>query len=191
MHLIVGLGNPGAKYLQTRHNIGFMLIDALAYAFSSPPFKSEHKALIGEIRIGSKKALILKPQTYMNLSGESVQAAAHYYKINSKNILVAHDEVDLGFGSIKFQKNKGHGGHNGIRNIHQILGTKEYMRLRMGVSRPSNSKMDVADYVLQNFSNDELKQIPDILNNSCDAVECFIGEGAEAAGNKFNSKEVK
>ena len=184
--MIVGLGNPGAKYSLTRHNIGFMLIDALAHAFSSPGFKSEHKAQLATIRLGSTRALLVKPQTFMNLSGESVQAIAHYYKVETEDILVAHDEVDLPYESVKFQKNRGHGGHNGIRNIHQMLGTKEYMRLRMGVDRPSNSKMDVADYVLQNFSKEELDKMPDYLNHCVNAVECFITEGPEAAGNKFN-----
>lgn len=186
MQLIVGLGNPGAKYQLTRHNIGFMVIDSLAHINRAENFKKEHKALTAKIRVDGQIALLAKPQTYMNLSGESVQALMSYYNIDIDDVLVIHDEVELPYESVRFQKNRGHGGHNGIRNIHKILGSKEYKRLRLGVSRPSNPNMDVADFVLQNFSNDEMKTLPDFLSLCCESVEIYLTDGFEKAATRYN-----
>jgi len=186
MKLIVGLGNPGSKYLLTRHNIGFMVIDAMASMHGSS-FSSEHKSLTCKVRLGSEIALLVKPQTYMNDSGQATQALMAYYKIKEKDLLVLHDEVDQIFGEIKYQKNRGHGGHNGIRDIHSMIGTKDYTRLRIGVGRP-NGKMDVASFVLQNFSKEEQADISFILDECVKSVENFCKEGFELTANKFNQK---
>ena len=184
MKLIVGLGNPGSKYLLTRHNIGFLGIDALASIYGVS-FSTEHKSQTTKIRVGSDLALLVKPQTYMNDSGEAVQSIMAYYKITEENLLVLHDEVDQPFGEIKYQKDRGHGGHNGIRDIHSKIGTKNYTRLRIGVGRP-NGKMDVASFVLQNFSNDEQKDMPLIIDECARSIENFCKEGFELTANKFN-----
>lgn len=188
MKLIIGLGNPGQKYLMTRHNIGFRCIDALAYAFQSPPFKKEHKAEVTKIRVNTTQIIIAKPQTFMNLSGESVQSLMKYYDVATEDLLVIHDEVDLPFGQLKVQSSRGHGGNNGIRSIHQHLGTNEYGRIRFGVGRPPNPRMDVADYVLQNFNTQEEAELTDYLNTVNDAVEEFALNGLQSTANKFNQK---
>lgn len=188
MFLIVGLGNPGPKYQFNRHNIGFMVVDGLARSFSDGQFKAEHKALVTKIRMGSTPALLAKPQTYMNLSGESTQALCSYYDIDKDKILVIHDEVDLPFGEMKYQKKRGHGGHNGVRDINKNLGGNDYARLRLGISRPPNDRMAVADYCLSDFSKDEMKTLPDLLSLACESVEAFVRDGFEYAANNYNQK---
>ena len=191
MQLIVGLGNPGSKYLMTRHNIGFMVVDSLAHRFADGSFKSEHKTLTCKIRIQGQMALLAKPQKYMNLSGECVRAIVDYYDIAIEDILVIHDDIDQPFGALRFQTNRGHGGHNGIRDIHKHLNTKEYNRLKLGVGRPSHPGMDVADYVLQNFNQEEQKQLPDYLGLCTDAVEAYILDGMNKAATRFNQTTIK
>lgn len=191
MHLIVGLGNPGAKYSLTRHNIGFMVIDALAHYFSYGRFKREHRAETALVKVGRESVLLTKPQTFMNLSGESVRPLIDYYDIEFFQILVIHDEVDLPFGTMKYQKNRGHGGHNGVRSIHKHLGTNEYCRLRAGVGRPQNIRMDVADFVLQNFSTEEQGEVPDFLSRVGDSVIHFIEKGFAATANYYNQIPLK
>lgn len=191
MQLIVGLGNPGAKYLMTRHNIGFMVVDSLAHQLNEGQFKSEHKSLVCKAHLQGEVVLLAKPQKYMNLSGESVRALIDYYSIPIENILVVHDDIDQAFGALRFQVNRGHGGHNGIRDIHKHLNSKEYNRLKLGVGRPSHAAMDVADYVLQNFNSDEQKKLPDFLNLCVDSVECYILNGLNKAATKYNSTPQK
>ena len=187
MKLIVGLGNPGAKYSLTRHNIGFLVIDALAKAYGVSDFRSECKSLTFKTKVGDHDCLFAKPQTFMNLSGEAVQALMSFYKISIEDLLIAHDEVDLPFGALRFQTNRGHGGNNGIRSIHQVLGDKNYDRLKIGIGRPANSKMDMAAYVLQNFNKDEWKFMEDEHLSYCvDAVECYITNGLNLAATQYN-----
>ena len=189
MHLIIGLGNPGAKYQLTRHNIGFMIIEALAHHFGSPHFKSEHRAEVTKIKNHSKPLLLAKPQTFMNLSGESVRSLVDYYNIDLKKLLIIHDEVDLPFGSIKYQYQRGHGGHNGIRSAHQHLKTNEYSRLRVGIGRPENNQMEVANYVLQKFSDKELKELPDFLSHTGESIMYFIEKGFSSTANHYNQND--
>ncbi len=197
MKLIVGLGNPGTKYQLTRHNIGFLFIDALAEAFGgSRSFKSEFKAETQKIKIGAEQVLIMKPQTFMNLSGESVQPALSFYNMTVDDLLVVHDEVDVPFGQMKFQRARGHGGHNGIRNIHQLLGTNDYGRLRLGVGRPPvfvgddgekrKAVMEVHEWVLNNFAKDEMSKMPDYLNQAIKGAELWSAKGLQAASTEFN-----
>ncbi len=158
MKLIVGLGNPGPTYQSTRHNIGFMVIDKLIEELN--PNNITKKSFEGEL-YKSKDLLLLKPTTFMNLSGKSVQSVSHFFKIDLDNILVIHDDIDLSFGALKIKKGGGHGGHNGLRSIDSLLG-KEYNRLRLGVDKPSRKEM-VANYVLGKFNSDEQKLLDNFI----------------------------
>ncbi len=197
MKMIVGLGNPGPKYQITRHNIGFLFIDALVEVFEGQrQFKNEFKAETQKIKIHGEQVLLVKPQTFMNLSGEAVQALLAFYNLQASDLLVVHDEVDQSFGALKFQTKRGHGGHNGIRNIHQMLATEDYGRMRMGVGRPpvfvndagekTRSTMDVADWVLQNFSKEEQQKLPDFLEVGIQGVEVWVAKGLDMAATQFN-----
>lgn len=202
MKLIVGLGNPGPKYQLTRHNIGFLFVDALTQVFGGDrsAFKNEFKAETQKIKVGSETLLLCKPQTFMNLSGEAVGAILKFYNIQVSDLLVVHDEVDQPFGAMKFQIKRGHGGHNGIRNIHQILGTDDYSRLRLGVGRPPvivndagekiRSSMDTADWVLHNFSREEQQKMPDFLDLAIQGLEVWIKDGMSMAATQFNSRTI-
>lgn len=190
MRMIVGLGNPGPKYLVTRHNIGFMVIDALANEWKlSGQFRDDKKALVAKDKFNNTDVLLVKPQTFMNLSGESVQPLMHFYKLELSDLLVIHDEVDLPFGQIRFQSHRGHGGQNGVRNIHEHLGGNGYGRLRIGVGRPSHPDFKVGDYVLQSFNTQEQKVLPEFLGLCCEAVETFIEMGLERAATEYNSSK--
>lgn len=201
MKLITGLGNPGPKYQLTRHNIGFLLIDALVESYGAGrSYKSEFKAETQKLKIGDEHVIVCKPQTFMNLSGEAVQPLLKFYNMDVGDLLVVHDEVDQPFGAMKFQIARGHGGHNGIRNIHQLLGTDNYARLRLGVGRPpvfvnengekTRSSMEVADWVLHDFSKDERQKLPDFLNLAIDGIEVWVKHGVGQASTQFNGKSV-
>lgn len=185
MFLIVGLGNPGPRYQLTRHNVGFMVIDALADHLRIPAPTEQFKALVGKTRLDDHDLCLVKPQTYMNLSGESVQGLMAYYKIPLENLLVIHDDIDQSFGEIKFQKNRGHGGHNGVRNIHEKIGS-DYARLKLGVGRPTIPQMDVADYVLQNFAREQESKLAEFIGQAADAALDFVEFGFAVAQNKYN-----
>lgn len=191
MWLVVGLGNPGNKYRFTRHNIGFLAVDGLAQGWTSPAGatseSTEHKALTQRLKVESQPILLAKPQTFMNLSGESVLSLLQFYKIPKEQLVVLQDDIEIPFASMRFHKNRGHGGHNGIKSISQVLGGNDYIRLKLGVGRPPHPEMDVADYVLQNFSSEEMKAMPDFLNRACEAVETLIFEGLDKASSRFNS----
>ncbi len=186
MKLIVGLGNPGSKYMMNRHNIGFMAIDHFNNSYGQGSFKSEHKAEIAKVRLQGEAVVLAKPQTFMNLSGESVQKIMSFYDISIEDLLVIHDEIEIPFESIRYQTARGHGGHNGIRNIHQLLGSNSYDRLRLGVGRPENPKMDVASYVLQNFSDIETNELTDFLSDVTDSLKVYVEDGYEKAASNFN-----
>jgi PTH1 family peptidyl-tRNA hydrolase len=202
LKLIVGLGNPGPKYQLTRHNIGFLFIDALAQVFGGDrgAFKNEFKAETLKIKAGAETLLLCKPQTFMNLSGEAVGPILKFYNMELTDLLVVHDEVDQPFGAMKFQIKRGHGGHNGIRNLHQILGTDDYARLRLGVGRPPvivndagekiRSSMETADWVLHNFSRDEQQKMPDFLELAIQGLEVWMKDGLSQAATQFNSRTI-
>ncbi len=192
MKVVVGLGNPGPKYALNRHNIGFMALDAFARGAGAPEnqWKSEHKALTLKLRIEGEAFLFVKPQTYMNLSGESVAPLMKYYDIHLDDLLVIHDEVDLPFGKIKFQRRRSAGGNNGIKSIHHLLGTDDYVRMRIGVGRPPHPKMSVADWVLQNFSQEEMDRMGEYLDLIGDGVESFILKGFEKSATAFNNRSL-
>lgn len=184
-YLIIGLGNPGREYKDTRHNIGFMMIDLLAVRLDARGMKLQSKAIVTSALHEEHRIILAKPQTYMNLSGHSVQGLLHFYKIPQTHLLVAHDDLDLPFGTIRIRPTGGPGGQRGMANTIELLGTKDFPRLRLGIGRPPG-RMDPKDYVLQNFSKDDLRLLPDILNHAADAALEFVMNGLNAAMNKYN-----
>ncbi len=194
MWLVVGLGNPGSQYKFNRHNIGFMAVDSFLGSEKSGSSKSEFSRQFSQqfksefLKLKSKDEdlLFLKPQTFMNVSGDAVQEAVAFYKVPLDRIIVIHDELDQPFGKIKVQKARGHGGHNGVRDITAKLGTNDYIRLRLGIGRPPNPDMGVADFVLSNFAKDEHAVLEDLLIQSTLALETIIIEGYAKAANKYN-----
>lgn len=154
MRLVVGLGNPGSEYAGTRHNVGFMVADGIQEAFGLPSFTKKFKGLASKGRVAGEDVVVLKPQTYMNLSGESVQAAMAFFKLKPADVLVIHDELDVAPGMLKFKVGGGDAGHNGLKSITQALGTPDYARLRFGIGRPVH-KSQVSDYVLHAFDPEE------------------------------------
>ncbi|HMZ07539.1 MAG TPA: aminoacyl-tRNA hydrolase [Anaerolineales bacterium] len=184
-YLIIGLGNPGREYKETRHNFGFMLIDHLADRIGARGMKVQSKAIVTSGLFEETKLILAKPQTYMNLSGQSVQGLLHFYKIPLENLIVAHDDLDLPYGTIRIRPTGGPGGQRGMANTIELLGTKDFPRLRLGIGRPPG-RMDAKDYVLQNFSKDELKLLPELLTRASDAALEFVKNGLNAAMNKYN-----
>lgn len=187
MKLIIGLGNPGKEYIGTRHNIGFEAIDALAEDYSISVNKSKFKALYGEGRVGSKKAILVKPQTYMNLSGESVKAFATWYKIKEEDILIIYDDVSLPPGKLRIRTKGSAGGHNGIKSIIQHLGTNEFERIKIGIGEKPQG-WNLADYVLSRFTNAEQKIMNETMDDVVGATNTIMEKGIEDAMNKYNPK---
>ncbi|MFN3492392.1 MAG: aminoacyl-tRNA hydrolase, partial [Anaerolineales bacterium] len=184
-YLIIGLGNPGREYKDTRHNIGFMLIDSLAEKLNARGMKVQSKAIVISALYQERKIILAKPQTYMNLSGQSVQGLLHFYKIPFENLLVAHDDLDIPFGTIRIRPTGGPGGQRGMADTIEQLGTKDFPRLRLGIGRPPG-RMQAKDYVLQNFSKDEQKLLPEIISRASDAALEFVMNGLNMAMNKYN-----
>lgn len=195
--LIVGLGNPGTKYGNTRHNIGFMAVDSLAeansinlsrYVFKRELNKKDFESLWGKGSINDKEIVLLKPQTYMNLSGEAVKLLADYFRIEPKDILVIYDDIDLELGSIRIRLSGGSGGHRGMQSIIEHLGTNDFPRIRLGIGRPNEQGQgDVADYVLSSFDTEEKDLLQQTLNRAKEAVEVILKDGIEKAMNRFNT----
>lgn len=185
MKLIVGLGNVGQKYVLTRHNVGFMLADSIALN-NNLNFRENTrlKCFMTNLRNGIDDYLIIKPTTFMNLSGESVRAIMDYYKIPIEDILVVYDDLSLELGKIRFRPNGSDGGHNGIKSIIQHLGTKDIARLKIGIGPQPNLPSEV--FVLQNFSKDELEVLKGTLSTARSGIECFFKEGIASAQNKYN-----
>lgn len=187
MYIIVGLGNPGDKYAKTRHNVGFNVIDLLAKEYSIDVSKIKHKALTGEGRVGTEKVILVKPITYMNLSGESVVDICNYYNIDLENLIVIYDDIDLDIGKIRIRKKGSGGTHNGMRSIIKCLGSNEFPRVRVGISRPQNGQ-DLADFVLSRFSKDDEKNLQESYEHAVAAVDCAIRENLDLAMNRYNVK---
>ncbi len=184
--IVVFLGNPGPKYRDTRHNAGFMAADAMEKKLGVSINKLRFKALTAQATLGGEKVLLLKPQTYMNLSGESVSPAAAFYKVPPEHIIVVSDEVSLPIGKLRIRKSGSAGGHNGLKNIITMLGTDAFPRIRMGVGAPPHADYDMADWVLSSFKNQDADDMRSLAVRVCDAVECYIAEGPDRAMNKFN-----
>lgn len=189
-YLIIGLGNPGREYKDTRHNIGFMLVDQLAVRLDARGMKLQSKAIVISAHHEERKIILAKPQTYMNLSGQSVQGLLHFYKIPIENLLIAHDDMDIPFGTIRIRPGGGPGGQRGMASTIDHLGTKEFPRLRLGIGRPPG-RMDPKDYVLQMFSKEDMKLLPDVLTRGTDAALEFVLKGLNSAMNKFNGEVSK
>lgn len=182
--LLVGLGNPGRNYRANRHNIGFMLIDQLAAANGIEMGKVQLNALVGSGRIGGHSVILAKPQTYMNLSGDSVGPLAAYFRIPAANVLVIFDELDLPFGTLRLREKGGAGGHNGMKSIIQHLGN-EFPRLRLGIDRPPG-QMPAAAYVLQDFGKDQLPLLSELLDEAARCVRTFLEMGVDDAMSRHN-----
>lgn len=185
MYLIVGLGNPGREYRATRHNAGFMVVDALAQAWQIRMARVQAKAIIGSGVFSGQKVVLAKPQTYMNLSGESVMALMRFYKTPADHLLVVHDDLDLPPGTLRLRPGGGAGGQKGVASIIQRLGGQDFARLRIGIGRPPG-QMEAATYVLEDFTAAEQELMKLVLVRAVLAVETFVSEGLEMAMNRYN-----
>ena len=184
-YLLIGLGNPGREYRDNRHNVGFMFIDRLIVRLNARGMKVQSKAIVTTATYEEHKLILAKPQTYMNLSGQSAQGLLHFYKLPMENMLVAHDDLDIPFGTIRSRPGGGPGGQRGMASTIEQLGSKGFPRLRIGIGRPPG-RMDPSDYVLQNFSRDEMKSLSAIIDRASDAALEFVVNGLDKAMNKYN-----
>ena len=184
--LLVGLGNPGDQYENTRHNVGFMVADELAERHNIPVQRLKFRALTNTVTIGDRKVLLMKPVTYMNLSGEAVHEAAAFYKIPPEHILVVSDEVALAPGKLRVRRSGSAGGHNGLKNIIAHLGTDQFPRIRLGVGQKPHPDYDMADWVMGKFQGEDKKAVEAAVKKAADAAECLIREGVDKAMNQYN-----
>ena len=193
MKIIVGLGNPGACYQWTRHNIGFQVVDRLAQENHFPICHKRFKAHCGKGRIGSQDVLLVKPLTYMNRSGLAVSQAVHFYKVDSQNrpqdLIVIHDDLDLPFGTFRIKRWGGDGGHQGIRSITESLGDNRFLRLKVGIGRPPRGR-DPAEYVLDPFDGTERDALNGILLQAAECVAAILSEGVDAAMNRYQKRVI-
>ena len=184
-YLLVGLGNPGREYRDSRHNVGFMLLDRIAVRLGARGMKVQSKAIVINSMYEDRKLILAKPQTYMNLSGQSVQGLIHFYKLPLTNVLIAYDDLDIPFGTIRIRPGGGPGGQRGMASTIEQLGTNDFPRLRIGIGRPPG-KMDPAAYILQDFTRAEMKILSEILDRAADAALEFVVNGLDKAMNKYN-----
>ncbi|TCO58412.1 aminoacyl-tRNA hydrolase [Actinocrispum wychmicini] len=185
--VVVGLGNPGPRYAGNRHNVGSLVVDELADRVGGGKFKA-HKAGadILEGRLGGSRVVLAKPRSFMNVSGGPVAGIARFYKVAPADIVVVYDELDLPFATVRLKLGGGENGHNGLRSISKSLGTKDYLRVRVGIGRPPG-RMDPADFVLKDFAKIEMKELPFLLDKAADAVAALVANGLEAAQNTFHA----
>ena len=184
--LVVGLGNPGPKYEWTRHNMGFLVVDELAERENIPVQRLKYKALTNTASIGGQSVLLMKPTTYMNLSGEAVGQAARFYKIPPERVLVISDDVALPQGKLRVRRSGSAGGHNGLKNIIAHLGTDQFPRVKVGVGGKPHPDSDMADWVLGKFTGQDKKVMEDAISRAADAVACLLEKGVDQAMAKFN-----
>ena len=188
MYIIAGLGNPTKEYDKTRHNVGFAVIDRLADRYGIDVSERKHKALCGRGAIEGQKVLLLKPQTFMNLSGESIRAAMDYYKVTPEELIVVYDDISLEPGQLRIRLKGSAGGHNGIKNIIAHLGTQEFPRVKVGIgAKPL--RMDLADYVLSRFGSGEQKLMDEAFQEAAQAGAAMLTDGPERAMNHYNTKK--
>lgn len=185
MVVVVGLGNPGDRYAQTKHNIGFITIDYLAGQHNININKIKHKALIGEGSIAGQRVILVKPQTFMNLSGQSVMDIVNFYKVPIENLIVIYDDIDLPVGKVRIRPSGSSGTHNGMRNIIYLLGKQDFPRVRIGVGKQPDY-MDLADYVMTKFNDEEKPLMLEAVKNSALAIEEIVKSGINIAMNKYN-----
>ncbi len=189
MYIIVGLGNPGNRYENTRHNMGFLTIDRLAKKYNVRGDKIKFKSLIGEFDLNGEKIILVKPQTFMNNSGEAVREVMNFYKEDIKNLLVVVDDIDIEFATIKIKQKGSAGTHNGLKSIIYQLQSDEFPRLKIGVGK--NNLPDLADFVLSGFAENEKKPIIDTIDSAVEAITTYIVKGIDTAMNNFNNKLSK
>lgn len=187
MKVIVGLGNPGSEYAATRHNVGFMAIDAVAAKYGVQVWRDKFSAQIGECMIGNEKILLVKPQTYMNLSGEAVGPLLSWYKLPSEQMAVLYDDMDIEVGSARIRLKGSAGGHNGIKSILAHIGTEDFARFRIGIGRPAKG-WSVVDHVLAKFSDADRAAVENVVEKIVPAVECFVKNGIDLTMNRYNIK---
>lgn len=186
MYLVAGLGNPGSTYNMTRHNIGFEVIDYMADEYGAKVKKLKFKGLYAEVNIAGEKTILLKPQTYMNLSGESIRDFAAFFKIPTENIIIINDDINLEAGVLRIRRNGSAGGHNGLKSIIYQLNSDQFPRIRIGVGKPRHQEEDLADFVLSRFSKEEIPILEEAIIKTKKAVEEIIKSGIESAMNKYN-----
>jgi PTH1 family peptidyl-tRNA hydrolase len=191
--LVVGLGNPGAEYARTRHNVGQVVLDELAARAGSSFKRHRSQARVAEVRLGTlpggapgPRAVLAAPSSYMNVSGGPVAGLAKYFGVDVDHLVVVHDELDVDFGLVRLKRGGGEGGHNGLRSISQSLGSKDYTRVRVGIGRPPG-RQDPADFVLKEFSGTEKKELPFLVPDAADAVEVVVTLGLDAAQQRFHA----
>ncbi len=187
IHLIVGLGNPGREYERTRHNAGFLLVDELAERWSAGwKVEKKFKAEVAKASPAGRRVILVKPQTFMNLSGEAVGPLMKFYRAAPGNVLVVVDDADLPLGKVRFRSDGSPGGHHGLESVEQYLGTRAWPRLRLGIGRKGPEQREISGHVLGRFGTDEWKEFEQVLAHSAQQAECWLNEGAEQAMNRFN-----
>ena len=187
-YLVAGLGNPGREYRETRHNIGFMFVDRLSSKLSIQIGKVQSRALVGTGQFSGSRLILVKPQTYMNLSGQSIASLARFYKVAADQILVAHDDLDLPLGTLRIRPGGGSGGQKGVASTIEQLGTSTFARMRIGIGRPPG-QMDPADYVLKKFTEQERELVEAVLDRAVQAAQVFIEHDLDAAMNRYNGSQ--
>lgn len=191
MWLIVGLGNPGLRYQQDRHNIGFHVLAQLCQQHDIPLSRRQFQGLVGHGRIEDQRVLLVQPQTYMNLSGQCIAPLVQTHQIPLSQILVIHDELDLPFGRMLLKQGGGSGGHNGLKSLDEELGSRDYARLRFGIGRPEDPDQDIAAYVLSPFAQDQQETLVELLTQATEMVETCCTEGLNKAMNRWNRRKKK
>ena len=188
-HIVVGLGNPGAQYLHTRHNAGFLAIDYICNKYNARVNKSAHKGLVGEATIAGKRVLLVKPQTFMNLSGECVRAALDFYKIKPERHIIIYDDISLDVGRLRVRRDGSAGGHNGIKSIIEHTGTQIFPRIKVGVGQKPHPNYDLASWVLSEFKDDELKALEGTFPTVCEGLEKILSASIDDAMQICNKKQ--
>ncbi|MCI9638993.1 MAG: aminoacyl-tRNA hydrolase [Emergencia sp.] len=189
MYVIAGLGNPGKKYENTRHNMGFITVDQLAIKHDIKVDKLKFKALVGEGRIAGQKVLLVKPQTYMNLSGESIRQIMHFYKLDPEKLIVIYDDIDIELGALRIRKFGSAGTHNGMKSVVYQLQSDRFPRIRIGIG--SQKKGDLVDFVIGGFSKEEVPVLEETVTKAVSAIECILAEDVDIAMNRYNTKKAR
>lgn len=186
-YLVVGLGNPGLQYEKTRHNVGFMALDSFAEKEGATINKNKYNALIGELKLKDLRILLVKPQTFMNNSGSAVSAIASFYKISPEKIIVLFDDISLPVGNIRIRRKGSHGGHNGMKDIVELLGNDNILRIKIGIGDKPHPDYDLASWVLGKFPKEEIEQLDKAIDKTASALKEIMLKGVDSAMNKFNS----
>ena len=187
MKVVIGLGNPGVRYEMSRHNIGFQVVDQLAKTYHILISTKRFKSFYGTGQIDSQEIALVKPMTFMNLSGEAVKKLVNFFQVRLGDLIVVHDDMDLSFGRIRFKRRGGDGGHQGVRSIIELMGGNNFLRLKVGIGRPPQG-MDPAEYVLNDFNQSEQSRVDELLNRAAEALKVMLLEGLQRAMNRYQKK---